>query len=82
MLTAERRGTIEGGQAAASTQSAYPDEELRSIAYGTLTRLRAKGYAYLDPEESFVDGFIGGWKVSQQFQQKEITYAVRPENHP
>ncbi len=58
MIGADRRGM----QAAYEEASKYPRElpvdEVKSIAERVLARMRAAGYAHLDPEQDFIQGFV------------------------
>jgi hypothetical protein len=61
MIDGYRRGHQAGADEARTRNHILPQEELQSLAQKSLARLRAGGYAHLEPEEKFVQGFCIGY---------------------
>lgn len=67
MIGADGRGLMVGYEEALKHPRKMPEEEIKSIASRILSSMREQGYAHLDPEERFIQGFIEGYY--QRFMQ-------------
>ena len=67
VINAERRGVQTGSDEARKQPElrGLPESEVISIAGRVWTSLKASGYAHIDPEQDFVEGFVSG--VRQYF---------------
>ncbi len=64
MIGADGRGLMAGYEEALKHLQKVPEEEIKSIASRILSWMREQGYAHLDPEEQFIQGFIVGYYQS------------------
>lgn len=65
MINAERVGHMHGfAQAAADERDVLPFAEtaLLPLAQECWRKLHARGYAHLEPEAEFCQGFVEGWR--------------------
>lgn len=67
MITSNGRGVIAGGEEANKQKRNLPAEEIRNIARRVHTSMSAAGYAHIDPEASFVEGFLIGFSNARYF---------------
>jgi hypothetical protein len=61
MIGADGRGQIAGHEVASSRSEQLPEQEIESLAQKMLAKMRAAGYAHLDPESDFIRGFCQGY---------------------
>ena len=61
MIDGYRRGHQAGADEARIRNHSLPQEEIQSLAHKSLARLRRDGYAHLEPENEFVQGFCVGY---------------------
>ncbi len=66
MLTAERRGHIAGAQEARKYPHGLSEEKIKFMAHSVFVIMRANGFAPLEPEKDFVDGFVNGFHLVVQ----------------
>lgn len=69
VIGSDRRGYLAGCEEERNVQNTFPlhswpVEEIEARAWRVLSTLRTSGYAHLDPEQEFVQGFIQGFRLS------------------
>ena len=65
MISANRRGVIAGSEQSrkqAEHVAHLTEADLKGVAHLTYHLLKKAGYAHIDPESEFVDGFVVGFK--------------------
>jgi len=69
-MTAEYRGVVAGGEQAnqqSNPLEAVDSDTILAEAHRIRDELLARGWAYLDPEEEFAQGFLAGWRTAVAF---------------
>jgi hypothetical protein len=66
MITAERRGVVAGSESvrkhASSPAVNLTDDDIRGIGRLVFQLMYKAGYAHIDPESEFIDGFVVGFR--------------------
>ncbi len=66
MITAHGRGVIAGAEEARKHASrTLTTDDIRGVARLMHALMRRAGYAHIDPEREFVDGFVVGFSNAQ-----------------
>lgn len=68
MINAERRGVIAGSEEARKQARLLDEFEIKVLAIQVFNFMLQRGYAHIEPQETFIKGFLQGFKFTSIYK--------------